>query len=192
MLMNMRKQILSVVVLFIAACAFTSCNTSNAETKNDTKKVMQQEQPAAPATAEVEAVPAPDAAAKPATSGEGKVVKLTTQMFIDQIFDYKANPTKWVYKGDKPAIIDFYADWCGPCKRVAPIMEELAGEYAGQINIYKIDTDHERELAGQVFGIRSIPSILFIPVDGQPTMYTGAFPKEHYVELINTLLLNKK
>jgi thioredoxin len=186
----MRKQILSVAVLFIAVCTFTACNTGNAETKNNTKPQMQQEQAAAPA-AEAKAVSAPESAAKPANSGEGKVVKLNTQMFIDQIFDYKANPTKWVYKGDKPAIIDFYADWCGPCKRVAPIMEELAQEYAGQVNIYKIDTDHERELAGQVFGIRSIPSILFIPVDGQPTMYTGAYPKEHYVELINTLLLKK-
>jgi len=120
-----------------------------------------------------------------------KVAYLSTQMFIDQIFDYKANPEKWVYKGDKPAIIDFYATWCGPCKRVAPIMEELAAEYDGQINIYKVDTDKEKELAGQVFGIRSIPSILFIPVDGQPTMYTGAYPKEHYVDLIKENLLKK-
>ncbi len=120
-----------------------------------------------------------------------KVVYLSTQMFIDQIFDYKANPDKWVYKGDKPAIVDFYATWCGPCKRVAPIMEELAAEYDGQINIYKVDTDKEKELAGQVFGIRSIPSILFIPVNGQPTMYTGAYPKEHYVDLIKENLLKK-
>ena len=186
----MRKQILSVAIVFITACGFTACNTSNAETQDSNAAVKQEQQVSAPA-ASPEVAEAPATANTSNTGSEGKVVKLTTQMFIDQIFDYKANPTKWVYKGDKPAIIDFYADWCGPCKRVAPIMEELAAEYKGQVNIYKIDTDHERELAGQVFGIRSIPSILFIPVDGQPTMYTGAYPKEHYVELINSLLLKK-
>jgi len=132
-----------------------------------------------------------EVAGKAVNAESHKVVYLNTEMFIDQIFDYKANPQKWVYKGDKPAIIDFYATWCGPCKRVAPIMEELAAEYEGQINIYKVDTDKEKELAGQVFGIRSIPSILFIPVDGQPTMYTGAYPKEHYVDLIKENLLKK-
>jgi len=126
-----------------------------------------------------------------AINSSAGVKYLTTEEFIKEIFDYKSNPQKWVYKGDKPAIIDFYADWCRPCKMVAPIMEELAVEYEGQVNIYKVDTDKEKELAGAVFGIRSIPSILFIPVNGQPTMYTGAFQKQHYIDLINEKLLTK-
>lgn len=169
--MNMR--FINYFMVIVAVVFMTSCNNTEAST-TDTKKVE---------TA-VKANAVDNATAH-------KVVYLNTQMFLDQIFDYKSNPSKWVYKGDKPAIIDFYADWCGPCKRVAPIMEELANEYEGQVNIYKVDTDKEKELAGQVFGIRSIPSILFIPVDGQPMMYTGAYPKEHYIELINENLLKK-
>jgi thioredoxin len=174
-------RVFNILVLIAAMGLFTACSNGKAETNskanNDVKTEEMDVQ--SPATTAVEA------------TESAKVVHLNTQMFIDQIFDYKSSPTKWVYKGDKPAIIDFYADWCGPCKRVAPIMEQLAGEYAGQINIYKVNTDEERELAGQVFGIRSIPSILYIPVEGQPTMYTGAFPKERYVELINEILLKK-
>jgi thioredoxin len=112
-----------------------------------------------------------------------KVEYLNTQNFVDKIFDFR-NETDWNYKGEKPAIIDFYADWCGPCKRVAPIMEELAKEYKGEINIYKVDTDKEEELAYS-FGIQSIPSIMFIPMEGQPHMYVGAFPKAEYIRIIN-------
>ena len=193
--MSKTMRILSVIVLLAVSCTFTACNNGNAETKKTASNVMEEQNAVQNTNMEEEVKAASPAVAENPSSdakGEGKVIKLTTQMFIDRIFDYKANPTKWVYKGDKSAIIDFYADWCGPCKRVAPIMDELAQTYNGQVNFYKVDTDHERELAGQVFGIRSIPSILFIPVDGQPTMYTGAYPKEHYVELINTLLLKKK
>ncbi|PLW92443.1 MAG: thioredoxin [Marinilabiliales bacterium] len=113
----------------------------------------------------------------------GKVHYLNTQNFVDQIFDFRTE-TEWKYKGNKPAIIDFYADWCGPCKRVAPIMEELAKEYKGEIDIYKVDTDREQELAS-AFGIQSIPSIMFIPLDKQPHMYVGAFPKSEYIRIIN-------
>jgi thioredoxin len=122
------------------------------------------------------------------TSNNGEVVNLTKQMFIDQIFDYENNPETWVYKGDKPAIIDFYADWCAPCKRIAPIMKELAKKYEGQVNIYKIDTEAERELAA-VFGIRSIPSILYIPANAQPVMETGALSKPDYIKRINQYLI---
>lgn len=107
---------------------------------------------------------------------------LTKETFLEKVFDYE-NSQEWNYKGDKPAIIDFYADWCGPCKMVAPVMEELSEEYAGEVNIYKIDTEAEQELAA-VFGIRSIPSILFIPVDDQPQMAMGALPKTQFVKLI--------
>lgn len=101
---------------------------------------------------------------------------LTKESFKDKVFDYETS-SEWNYKGELPAIIDFYADWCGPCKMVAPILEELADEYDGKMHVYKIDTDAEQELAG-AFGIQSIPSLLFIPVDGQPQMAAGALPKD--------------
>ena len=93
-----------------------------------------------------------------------------------------------VLQSSVPVIVDFYADWCGPCKMVAPVLEELSKEYAGKVNIYKVDTEKEQELAS-VFGIRSIPSILFIPKDGKPQMAMGAMPKEGFVEAINSVLL---
>lgn len=105
---------------------------------------------------------------------------LTKETFLSKVFDYENN-TEWNFKGDKPAVIDFYADWCGPCKMVAPIMEELSKEYDGLVDIYKIDTEKEQELAS-VFGIRSIPSILFIPKNEQPRMSVGALPKDGFVK----------
>ena len=114
-------------------------------------------------------------------------VKLTAQKFKDEIFDYTTE-TEWKYKGQKPAIIDFYADWCGPCKMVAPILEELSDENP-EIIIYKVDTQVEQELAA-VFQIRSIPSILFIPIDKQPMMQAGALPKHVLEDVINKELLS--
>ena len=111
---------------------------------------------------------------------------LTLETFKEKVFDYENNK-KWNYEGEIPAIIDFYADWCGPCKQVAPIMKELAQEYDGRVLIYKVDTDAEQELAG-MFGIESIPSILFIPVGEQPQMVTGALPKESFVKIIQDVL----
>ena len=113
-------------------------------------------------------------------------VKLTTQKFKEEIFDYTAEK-EWNYKGDKPAIIDFYADWCGPCKMVAPILEELSDENPDVI-IYKVDTEVEQELSA-VFQIRSIPSILFIPKDGQPMMQAGALTKNALQEIIDKELV---
>lgn len=115
--------------------------------------------------------------------------KLTTQGFKDKIFNYETG-TEWIYKGELPAIIDFYADWCGPCKMVAPVLEELSKEYEGKLIIYKVDTEAESELAG-VFGIRSIPTFLFIPVDGQPMMQPGAFPKTVFRQVIEERLLKE-
>lgn len=114
-------------------------------------------------------------------------VQLTTQKFKDEIFDYTLE-SEWNFKGDKPAIIDFYADWCGPCKMVAPILEELSDENP-QIVIYKLDTEVEQELAA-AFQIRSIPSILFIPKTGQPMMQAGALPKHVLEEIIQKELLS--
>lgn len=114
-------------------------------------------------------------------------VTLTSQKFKDEIFDY-TQEREWKYKGDKPAIIDFYADWCGPCKMVAPILEELSDENP-DIIIYKVDTEVEQELSA-VFQIRSIPSILFIPKDNrQPMMQPGALPKNALQEIIDKELV---
>jgi len=98
--------------------------------------------------------------------------KLTTAMFIQKVWDYKKYPNDWKYLGSGPAIVDFYADWCGPCKIASPILDEIGTEYAGKILIYKINTDQERELA-QVFGITGIPAFLFIPANGKPFMTSG-------------------
>ena len=114
---------------------------------------------------------------------------LTKQTFLDKVFNYEKNKD-WVFEGDLPCIIDFYADWCQPCKMVAPILEELSDEYAGKINIYKVNTEVEQELAG-AFGIKSIPSMLFCPGEGQPQMAVGALPKESLVQAINDVLLKK-
>jgi len=118
-------------------------------------------------------------------------IHLTKETFIEKVANFEANPKEWKYLGDKPCIIDFYADWCGPCKAVAPILEELAKTYDGQIYVYKINTDEQQELAG-AFGIRSIPSLLFVPMDGKPQMSVGALPKAQMVDAINTILLGKK
>ncbi|MDL2266322.1 thioredoxin [Parabacteroides sp. OttesenSCG-928-G21] len=119
---------------------------------------------------------------------EIKTIHLTKADFLAKVTDYESNPEEWKYLGDKPALIDFYADWCGPCKAIAPILEELAEEYDGQIYIYKINTEEEQELAA-LFGIRSIPSLLFIPMEGQPQMAQGALPKATFKEAINSILL---
>jgi len=112
---------------------------------------------------------------------------LTKETFLEKVFNYEKNK-EWKYEGELPCMIDFYADWCQPCKMVAPILEELSEEYKGKINIYKIDTEAERELAG-AFGIRSIPSLLFCPKDGQPQMAQGALPKETFKQVIDDVLL---
>lgn len=114
-------------------------------------------------------------------------IKLTAEKFKEKFFDY-TQTQEWDYKGENPAIIDFYADWCGPCKMVAPIFEELSDEYAGKVDIYKCDTEAEQELSA-AFGIRSIPSILFVPKNKQPMMQAGALPKEALEEVINKELL---
>jgi len=115
-------------------------------------------------------------------------IYLTSEQFKKDIFDYTTEK-EWKYKGEVPAIIDFYADWCGPCKMVAPVLEELSNEYDGKLNIYKVDTEVEQELSA-VFRIRSIPSILFIPKDKQPMMQAGAMPKHMLEEIIKERLMN--
>ena len=125
------------------------------------------------------------------TENKVKTIHLNKTDFLKKVANYEANPNEWKYLGDKPALIDFYADWCGPCKAVAPVLEELAKEYDGEIYIYKIDTEAELELSA-LFGIRSIPSLLFVPMNGTPQMAQGALPKNALKEAIDKVLLEKK
>jgi thioredoxin 1 len=114
-------------------------------------------------------------------------VQLTAEGFREKIFDYTKDE-EWKYAGALPAIVDFYADWCGPCKAVAPVLEELSNEYEGKLMIYKIDTDKEEELSA-LFGIQSIPTLLFIPMEGAPMLQKGAIPKNAFQQVIEERLL---
>ncbi len=161
------KSMKYIVVLLVAVAAFgTACNNS-ARQENKTQ------------TADAETIKA--------TNSDSKTIHLTNATFKEKVFNYEVNQ-EWKYEGDKPCIIDFYADWCGPCKAVAPVLEELAKEYDGKVTIYKVNTEKQRELAS-AFGIRSIPSLLFVPASGQPQMAQGALPKEQFVKVINDFLL---
>ena len=115
-----------------------------------------------------------------------KLEHLTNETFKEKVFNYETNK-EWKFEGETPAIIDFYADWCGPCKVVAPILEELKDEYGDKLDIFKVNTEEQRELSS-VFGIQSIPSLLFIPKDGQPQMAMGALPKETFKQAISEVL----
>ena len=112
--------------------------------------------------------------------------QLLNESFKEKVFEYDKEK-EWKFKGDKPAIIDFYAEWCSPCKMIAPILEELSEEYAGKVDIYKVNTEEQQELA-QAFGIQSIPSILFVPLEGQPQMAMGGLPKATFEEVIKEVL----
>lgn len=120
---------------------------------------------------------------------ENEVVIMNKDMFIERVFDYR-NSQEWKYKGNKPAIIDLYADWCGPCRRIAPIMKELAKEYAGKIIIYKVNVDKEKELAA-LFNATSIPLLVFIPQSGTPQLFPGAADKTTYKKVIDEFLLKQ-
>jgi thioredoxin len=127
----------------------------------------------------------------PVKSGDditGEVIILNKGDFLKKIFNYEKNTDKWVYEGVLPCIIDFYADWCGPCKIVEPILKQIAKDYKGKVIIYKINTDNERELAS-AFGIRSIPTYFFIPAKGDPQSTAGAMPRESFVRIIDEFLL---
>ena len=115
---------------------------------------------------------------------------LTKETFKEKIFNFEQNK-EWKFEGDIPCMIDFYADWCQPCKIVAPVLEELSGEYKGKINIFKVNTEQEQELSA-LFGIKSIPSLLFVPKDGQPQMAMGALPKDSFEKAIKEVLKVEK
>ncbi len=111
---------------------------------------------------------------------------LTKESFKSKVFDYEIHK-EWKFEGTVPAIVDFYADWCGPCKTIAPVLEQLQAEYGSKLTIYKVNTEQEQELAA-IFGIQSIPSLLFIPLDAQPQMAQGALPKESFRTAISNVL----
>jgi thioredoxin len=117
-------------------------------------------------------------------------IELTKADFLTKVTNFEKNPNEWIFLGDKPCIIDFYATWCGPCKMLSPILEELSHEYAGKVNFYKVNTEEQQELAA-AFGIQSIPSLLFCPMKGKPQMAMGALPKETLKQAINEVLLKQ-
>ena len=119
---------------------------------------------------------------------ESKVKHLTYKEFLKKVWNFENNPNTFVYKGKLPAVIDFYADWCGPCRRVAPIMEKLAEEYDGQLLVYKINVDQEKDLAA-AFQVKSIPMVLFIPLEGQPMMQVGAMQETEYKKVFEEQLI---
>ena len=119
---------------------------------------------------------------------ESKVKHLTYNEFLKKVWDFEKNPTTFEYKGKLPAVIDFYADWCGPCRRVAPIMEKMAEDYEGRLIVYKVNVDQEKGLAA-VFQAKSIPMVLFIPVEGMPYKQVGAMQEQNYREVVEEHLL---
>ncbi len=121
---------------------------------------------------------------------EGAVTYLNTADFISKVYDFKSHPDKWKYEGDTPAVIDFYATWCGPCKQLSPLLEELAAEYAGKVKVYKVDVDKEPELAA-AFHVQSIPMLLWIPANGEPFVSMGLMPKEELKKGFDERLLGK-
>ena len=119
---------------------------------------------------------------------ESKVKQLTYKEFIKKVWNFENNPNTFIYKGDLPAVIDFYADWCGPCRRVAPIMEKMAEEYEDRLLVFKVNVDQEKELAA-AFQVKSIPMVLFIPLEGQPMMQVGAMQEAEYKKVVEEKLI---
>lgn len=119
-----------------------------------------------------------------------EVIALNKADFLKKVYNYEANPNDWKFEGKRPAIVDFYATWCGPCKALHPILEELSKEYSGKIDIYQIDVDQEQDLAA-AFGIRSIPTLLIIPMNEQPRISQGALPKDQLKKAIDEFLLKQ-
>jgi len=170
----MKKITNALLAIFISA-TISACSTSTAA-DNDKKDETSKE-----------------------TSGAGSQevsIHLTKKEFLNKVFNYEKNKENWVYEGDKPAIVDFYADWCQPCKIASPILEDLAKKYEGEIYVYKINTEKEKELAA-AFGIRSILTFMLIPMEGQPQVFSGIgqtkeATKEIFVQAIDEVLLKTK
>lgn len=119
-----------------------------------------------------------------------KVIELSKKDFLEKVWNYEANPSQWKYEGSLPCLIDFNATWCGPCRMMEPILENMATKYNDKIIIYKVDVDKEQELAA-LFGVRSIPAFLFCPTQGEPQATTGAYPSQQFEKLIRSILLGE-
>jgi thioredoxin len=161
-------------IIVLAVFAFAGCSSTSGNKEGDQ-----------PATSKVSSQ---DGGSAKAAAADGKLEHLTSQTFKQKVMDFEKNPQTWVFEGDKPVIVDFYADWCRPCRMIAPILEELAEEYKDKIVIYKVDTEAQRELA-TIFGIQSLPTVLFIPMEGRPSAQKGALSKEAYKQIIDDYLL---
>lgn len=158
------KKISIISLLFLTL--FAACNNEKKTDKTEIKKI------------EIETTK---------TTKKMSTIQLNKEEFLKKVTDFETNPSEWKYLGDKPCIIDFYADWCGPCKAVAPVLEDLAAEYDGKIYIYKVNTEEQQELAA-AFGIQSIPTIYFCPMEGDPQMAMGALPKATIKQAISEVL----
>ena len=160
----MRK--INLIILLLVGIMSFGCASTNQKNANETKGT------------------------ETSTSVDGKIMPehLTYDTFKEKVWNFEASPQEWAYLGTEPCIIDFYADWCQPCKMVAPIMEELANSYDGKIKIYKVDTQTEMQLAS-IFQITGIPAILFVPLNGQPMKQAGAMSKDYYEQVIKEFLL---
>jgi len=155
------KKITFIAILALAGLSLQACQGSDASEKDRDKTAQQQGQ------AENSAQPQQS----PEDQGEKAAIQLNKETFKQKVVDYE-NEDTWNFKGDKPCLVDFYADWCAPCRITSPILEELAKEYKGQINVYKVDVDQNREVAA-AFGVRGIPTFLYCPAEGKPTMSSG-------------------
>jgi thioredoxin len=165
------KELLKDFLILGMVFSFTSCSNAPRTHENTTDPIV-------------------ETTTDPVGGTKGDVIVLNKVDFLTKVFNYEENPDQWVYEGDKPCIVDFYADWCGPCKKVSPILKDLAVLYKDDIVVYKVDVDTESELA-MTFGIQSIPTLLFIPKEGLPQLVQGAYPREVLVEQIDNYLLSK-
>ena len=177
---------LTTVLAFFVFMVFTASACNNGDNGKTSRSVQEKTVVASGH----ESNPASSAGDPSEDGDDGKPVFLDVDTFKEKVWNYEENPDKWVYEGDKPAIIDFYADWCKPCKMVAPILEEIAEEYKGELVVYKINTQYQRELAA-VFQVQSIPTFLYIPVDGKPQMDRGYKDKTVFERIVKEFLLKK-
>lgn len=163
------------ILYLLTALTLVGCSSQKGKVCKQEQNASQQEQNA---QKPLEAKPSTDK-----SSVNGQVTYLTTADFKQKVMDYEAHPQEWVFAGHRPVVIDFYATWCRPCKMMSPIVEQLAKQYAGKVDFYKVDIDQEPELAS-VFGIQSIPTFLFIPMKGKPTAQMGMMEKEEMEKVV--------
>jgi thioredoxin len=167
------------VFFLMAALFFMSCGSSGNDGKNTNAKDTLSSNPATQAGAQNATAEVSD-----------QPIAISEDDFVSKVFDFRSNG-EWKYKGDKPAIIDFYADWCGPCRMIAPYMKEFASKYKGEIYVYKVNTDYAQDLS-MYFKINAIPAVMLVPMKGDYKMVVGANGKDYYESMIKTFLLNKK